>query len=186
MSVPTPKIGFGRTVTAGIVSIAILFGALGGWASTAQISGAIIAPGQAIVRGKPQDVQHLDGGLIETIHVADGDLVARGDVLVTLDATSLTLRRDGARAELGVRLARAARLRAEETKAEAIEFTHRTRLSPARHGRVRGRRAAHLRGTCREPHCGVQALQDAPDGLARPGSAVRVTEMPSGPALDKV
>ena len=93
-----PKTGFGRSIAAGALGIALLFGALGGWAATAQISGAIIAPGQAIVRGKPQDVQHLDGGLIETIHVSDGDSVTRGDVLVTLDATSLTLKRDGARA----------------------------------------------------------------------------------------
>lgn len=124
MSAASPRIAFWRTTAAGLAALVLLFGALGGWAATARIGGAIIAPGQIIVRGKPQEVQHLDGGLIAAIHVAEGDRVGQGDVLLTLDATALELRRDGARDALGIELARAARLAAEEAGAETIDFTY--------------------------------------------------------------
>ena len=124
MSLAPPKTTTGRTVAAGLAGLVILFGGFGGWASVAQIGGAIIAPGQIAVRGKPQEVQHLDGGLIEEIRVADGDRVAAGDVLLTLDSTALALRRDTARAELAIMLARAARLRAEEEGRGAVTFAY--------------------------------------------------------------
>jgi epimerase transport system membrane fusion protein len=32
-------------------------------------------------------VQHLEGGIVKTIHVRDGDFVSKGHVLITLDDT---------------------------------------------------------------------------------------------------
>jgi len=58
----------------------------GGWATSFSISGAVIAPGTFAVGSKHKVVQHLDGGVIASIHVKDGDLVQEGQLLLTLDS----------------------------------------------------------------------------------------------------
>ena len=47
----------------GIV-IVLLAGGVGGWAATAQISGAVIAPGQVVVDTNVKKVQHPTGGVV--------------------------------------------------------------------------------------------------------------------------
>src|SRR5947207_8223302 len=46
----------------GLAVVVILAGGLGGWASTAQISGALIAPGSVVVESNVKKVQHPIGG----------------------------------------------------------------------------------------------------------------------------
>lgn len=85
------------------------------------ISGAVIAPGQAVVRGKPKVVQSLDGGVVEQIFVRDGDLVRAGDVLLRLDPTLLRVNLDIQRNRLAEAVARESRLEAEYLGLSAIE-----------------------------------------------------------------
>ena len=113
----------------GIGVILVIFGGLGGWAATATIDSAVIADGTVTVDSYRQNVQHLEGGIVERIHVRDGDVVERGDVLITLDDTH-------ARAEYLMgwsrylsELARQARLRAEMEGAESIDFPEEVRES---------------------------------------------------------
>jgi len=100
-----------------------LFGILGLWSVFTLIGGAVIAQGQLMVQGKPQQVQSLDGGRVAAIHVANGDAVRRGQVLVQFDprlvATSLNI----ARAKLADALALQARLTAEQQGSTAPDFT---------------------------------------------------------------
>ncbi|MGQ7844750.1 HlyD family type I secretion periplasmic adaptor subunit [Granulosicoccus sp. 3-233] len=56
------------------------------WASTMSLSTAAIAPGMVGVEGQKKQVQHLNGGVVEVIHVRNGDQVEEGQVLVTLDS----------------------------------------------------------------------------------------------------
>ena len=56
------------------------------WASTMSLSTAAIAPGMVGVKGQKKQVQHLNGGIVEVIHVRNGDQVEAGQVLVTLDS----------------------------------------------------------------------------------------------------
>lgn len=66
-----------------------LFGLLGAvvlWASVTTITGAVISPGQVVLEGHNKIVQHPDGGVISRIHVEDGDHVAKGQMLLQLDA----------------------------------------------------------------------------------------------------
>ncbi|WP_157736002.1 HlyD family type I secretion periplasmic adaptor subunit [Granulosicoccus antarcticus] len=58
------------------------------WASTMSLSTAAIAPGMVGVEGQKKQVQHLNGGIVEVIHVRNGDQVEVGQVLVTLDSFS--------------------------------------------------------------------------------------------------
>ena len=60
-----------------------------GWASIAEIDQVSRATGQVIPSGRVQIVQSTDGGVIAGINVKEGDLVRKGQVLVTLDRVRL-------------------------------------------------------------------------------------------------
>ncbi|HMO06501.1 MAG TPA: HlyD family type I secretion periplasmic adaptor subunit [Paracoccaceae bacterium] len=117
-----PRTGFGWAGWSGVVATLALGGVLAGWAATTQISGAVVATGTVIVAGKPKAVQHLDGGIVETIAVRDGDRVAEGDLLVRLDSTLLAANLQIYRNRLAEGQARRARLEAERSGAGAIAF----------------------------------------------------------------
>ena len=69
----------------GACCIVLIFAGFGGWAATAHLSSAVITQGVMAVDGKRKLVQHLEGGIVETLMVRDGDVVAPGDGLITLD-----------------------------------------------------------------------------------------------------
>ena len=52
------------------------------WSSFAEIDQVSRATGQVIPSGRVQIVQSTDGGVIEKIHVKEGDQVTKGQVLV--------------------------------------------------------------------------------------------------------
>jgi HlyD family secretion protein len=89
---------------------------------TVPLSGAVIASGRVVVRGKPQLVQHLDGGIIKAIEVRNGDLVRKGDVLVRLDEASLKANLDIYLNRLREALAKRARLESERDDSETVVF----------------------------------------------------------------
>ena len=72
---------------ASLALMLVLAGGFGGWASTAQISGALIAPGSVVVDTNVKKVQHPTGGVVGEVRVRDGDIVKAGDVVVRLDET---------------------------------------------------------------------------------------------------
>ncbi len=76
-----------RHIWAGGVLIVALVVGLGGWASTAEISGALIAPGTVVVDSNVKKVQHPTGGVVGAVLVHDGDRVKAGDILIRLDET---------------------------------------------------------------------------------------------------
>ena len=106
----------------GIVFCFVLLGGSAVWAHFTQISGAVIASGQAVVVGKPKSVQHLDGGVVEEILISDGDVVSGGQVLVRLDPTLLQANLDIYRNRLADALATRERLEAEQRGEETLVF----------------------------------------------------------------
>jgi len=76
-----------RHIVAGSILVGALVIGLGGWASTAQISGALIAQGSIVVDTNVKKVQHPTGGVVGELFVRDGDHVKAGDVLLRLDET---------------------------------------------------------------------------------------------------
>ncbi|MGR3492173.1 MAG: HlyD family type I secretion periplasmic adaptor subunit [Shimia sp.] len=109
-----------RPLTIGILALVILVGGFGTWAVGAQIAGAIIAAGAIEVDQNRQVVQHLDGGVVAEVIADEGDMVARGDVLMRLDATDLTSELAIIEGQLAELLARSARLAAERDDAEEV------------------------------------------------------------------
>ena len=106
----------------GLAVVVILAGGLGGWASTAEISGALIAPGQIVVESNVKKVQHPTGGVVGEVLARDGDIVKAGDILVRLDDTVTKASLAIVTKNLDAQWARAARLEAEQRGQDKITF----------------------------------------------------------------
>ena len=113
----------------GFVTLVALVGGFGGWSVATKITGAIVTSGQIEVEQNRQVVQHPDGGVVATINVAEGDTVAAGDLILSLDGA-------GIRSELAIvegqffeTLARRGRLEAERD--DWTEITFNTDLTKA-------------------------------------------------------
>ena len=106
----------------GLAVVVILAGGLGGWASTAEISGALIAPGSIVVESSVKKVQHPTGGVVGEVRAHDGDLVKAGDVVVRLDDTVTKASLAIVTKNLDGLWARAARLQAEQQGLDKIVF----------------------------------------------------------------
>jgi HlyD family secretion protein len=106
----------------GLTIALVLAGGLGGWASTAEISGALIAPGSIVVESNVKKVQHPTGGVVGEVRARDGDLVKAGDILVRLDDTVTKASLAIVTKNLDGLWARAARLQAEQQGLDKIVF----------------------------------------------------------------
>ena len=84
----------------GWFTIVMFFGVGGALAAMVPMSGAAIAPGIISPDGSRKAVQHFEGGIIQQIHVREGQSVKRGEKLVTLE----DVQAQAALAELAERL----------------------------------------------------------------------------------
>ena len=98
---------------AGHVSIAVMIGLFGGWAYTARINGAVIAPATLVVESYSKRVQHNEGGIVKNILVKDGDRVTAGQDLLLLDTTETKAELDIIQGMLDELLIKKARLEAQ-------------------------------------------------------------------------
>lgn len=79
----------------GMIIVLVVFGGFGLWSMLAPLDSAALAPGVVKVEGNRKSLQHLEGGIVSEIRVADGEYVQEGQVLLVLDDTQ-------ARAELSI------------------------------------------------------------------------------------
>lgn len=112
----------GSRVFMGLTLCLILVGGAGGWAATAQLSGAVIAQGSVAVDQKVKAIQHRDGGIVSEIAIKEGDLVEAGQVLLRLEDAQTKAELSIVRKQIVELAARKARLIAERDGLEAIEF----------------------------------------------------------------
>ncbi|MGY4412793.1 multidrug efflux pump subunit AcrA (membrane-fusion protein) [Bradyrhizobium sp. LB7.1] len=106
----------------GLAIVLVLAVGLGGWASTVQISGALIAPGQIVVESNVKKVQHPTGGVVGEVRARDGDVVKAGDIVVRLDDTVTKANLAIVTKNLDAAQARTARLQAEQRGIDKLEF----------------------------------------------------------------
>lgn len=102
------------------VTVLGLLGGFAGWSLTAPIESASLAPGHFVALGNNRSVQHLEGGTVTELAVAEGDLVSAGQVLVQIDGSEVVaeigqLRREAFRLEIAE-----ARLHAEIAGAQVF------------------------------------------------------------------
>jgi len=58
------------------------------WACLTSVDKVVRVEGRIIPAGHSQSIQHLEGGIVSSISVQEGDVVRKGDVLLSIDSTS--------------------------------------------------------------------------------------------------
>jgi HlyD family secretion protein len=106
----------------GLALVVAFVGGIGGWASTSELSGAVIATGTVIVESSVKKVQHPTGGVVKEILVKEGSQVEEGQIVVRLDDTVTRATLGVVRSQFDENSARQARLSTEREGEEAITF----------------------------------------------------------------
>jgi len=111
--VHSPKAGIRKLNLLGCTALVLAVGGFGGWASTTEIAGAVIATGSVVVESNVKKVQHLNGGIVGEILVKEGSVVEADQVLMRLDDTLTRATLGVVQSQLDLYVAREARLMAE-------------------------------------------------------------------------
>ena len=106
----------------GILMVLIVFGGFGTWAALAPLSSAAYGPGVIAVESYRKTVQHLEGGIVKTILVRDGQAVQKDEVLITLEDTQPRAQLEVLRGQYFMTLARAARLVAQRDGLGQVQY----------------------------------------------------------------
>ncbi|ESQ93261.1 hypothetical protein ABAC460_00750 [Asticcacaulis sp. AC460] len=110
----------------GLLVVFIFFGVLLGWATFARVDAAVYASGQIAVIGNRQEVSHKEGGIIAALHVKEGDMVRKGQELITMSGDETEANANALMAQYIDLKTREARLLAEQGQrggfAEPVEF----------------------------------------------------------------
>ena len=85
------------------------------WALVAQLDEVAIAEGEVVPEGKVKVIQHLEGGTVREIHVADGTEVKEGTPLMLIELPVSSLNKDELQVRLDGYMLQRARLEAELT-----------------------------------------------------------------------
>lgn len=111
----TRRIGYGVALC--------LVGVIFIWGTVAPIQSAALAPGIVQVEGKRKAIQHLEGGMIAQILVANGEWVEADQPLLLLDMTRALAERDILQGRLYNQQAAVDRLQAERDNLPEVEFS---------------------------------------------------------------
>ena len=95
---------------------------LGTWSTYAPLESAAIAIGTVESESSRKTIQHLEGGIIREILVADGDVVRAGQTLISLEDTKARAEAQSLQGQLWEATAREARLQAEQHGEERVLF----------------------------------------------------------------
>ncbi len=107
--VETPSSPVGRAI--GWTIMAVACAALA-WACLSDVDIVATATGKITPTGRTKQIQPFETGVVRAIHVADGQRVHAGDVLIELDPTINAAERDHTQSDMITSLLDAARLRA--------------------------------------------------------------------------
>lgn len=118
----------------GIAILIFAVGGFGSWSVFANLAVSVVAPGSVSVESFTKTVQHLEGGIVESILVEDGDHVEAGDVLMVLDDTQARSQLQVTRSNYLISRATEVRLLAELSDAESLNFPE--ELTDSEHQRV--------------------------------------------------
>ena len=102
-------------IRTGAIIAALFFVLFLGWAAFVPLDAGAHAGGTIAVAGNRQSVQHRDGGVVNAIHVREGQRVKAGQVLVELAAPELRAAERALTSDYLTLLAQRARLMAERT-----------------------------------------------------------------------
>ncbi|MCX6053278.1 MAG: HlyD family type I secretion periplasmic adaptor subunit [Campylobacterales bacterium] len=112
----TSVIRFGLTV------IFVVFVVLGAWAAFAPLATSSVASGKVSADLGKKTIQHLEGGIIESIFVKDGDKVKKDQILMKLSDVQVKAQLNILRAQYQDGIAQLARLKAQRDGLKHVEF----------------------------------------------------------------
>jgi adhesin transport system membrane fusion protein len=105
-----------------LIAVALGIGAFIYWAATYQIEESARADGRVIPSQKVQVVQSLEGGIVRSIDVSEGDIVEAGQVLMQIDDTRFASERGELEEREEALLAEVTRREAEARMQDAVAF----------------------------------------------------------------
>jgi epimerase transport system membrane fusion protein len=106
----------------GFALVLVVFGGFGAWATLAPLHSAALAPGVITVEHYRKTVQHLEGGIIRSLEVHDGDSVQHDQVVATLDDTQSRAQLEVLRGQFYFRIAQEARLAAQRDGLPVVHY----------------------------------------------------------------
>lgn len=113
-----------KTIRNGFLILIVGFGIFLLWAGFAPLDEGVPTDGQVSIETNNKVVQHLTGGIVEAIHVKEGQFVKKGDTLLTIDAATTKAKYEEIRQHyLGLR-SNENRLLSEKTGKSQITFHH--------------------------------------------------------------
>ncbi len=92
------------------------------WAFVADLEEVAIATGEVVPQEQIQNIQHLEGGIVEKIFVTEGDLVKKGEPLIQLNLTPFMANKEELQIQLEAVQLKRARLRAEAAGETTLTF----------------------------------------------------------------
>jgi multidrug efflux pump subunit AcrA (membrane-fusion protein) len=177
-------------VRAGFLLIAILLGGFFAWGAMAPLQSAAIAQGSVNLDTHRKTVQHLEGGIIKTISVREGQNVQKDDVLILLDEIQANSKVELLKAKISSQQKRLALINDE---IDDIEMLYAKGLSTKSRVLALHRRKAELEGERSESLAQIRAADDViarskirapmsgtvvgltvhtPGGIVKPGEAL--------------
>jgi HlyD family secretion protein len=119
---PSPMPGLRNVVWTGNLLILVFIVGLGTWSVLAPLKSAAIASGIIEPESSRKTIQHLEGGIVRRILVKNGDAVMAGQILIELDDTKSRSERDSIQGQLWDAEAGRARLLAEQTSSDHVDY----------------------------------------------------------------
>jgi HlyD family secretion protein len=111
----------GVTLAGNLLILCFVLG-LGTWSGFAPLESAAVASGVVESESSRKTIQHLEGGIIREILVADGDVVRAGQILISLEDTKARAEAQSLQGQLWDATAREARLQAEQHGEDRVSF----------------------------------------------------------------
>ncbi|MCH9806676.1 MAG: efflux RND transporter periplasmic adaptor subunit [Alphaproteobacteria bacterium] len=125
------------------IAICALVAGLGGWAALTRISGAVIANAKVAVEANSKSIQHINGGVVRSIAVRDGQAVKKGDLLAEFDPQKLNDQIRGTQSQVNAKAKQLALMKSELEDLHALE---RKRLVPRSQVAAAQRELSQLEG----------------------------------------
>jgi len=108
---------------AGLSAVIILFVGLGLWSVYAPLESAAVGPGVVVLENYRIALDHLEGGIVREVHAREGQLVVKGEVLLTLQDVQARAQLEQVKGQWIVALAREARLLAQRHRLSRVVFS---------------------------------------------------------------
>ena len=107
----------------GVATVVVTLGGFLLWAGFAPLKEGVLADGAVVVDTEHKTVQHLEGGIVERLHVREGSEVKEGQLLIELSETRARAELERLETRYYGRMAEFDRLNAERLSRERIDFS---------------------------------------------------------------